>query len=461
MDAFEELSKVMDTNTRDFEKAREFESMLQNYRSPVVLSAAAALAERSARVKSIFVHFAILQTVLDRHEAKLHRRWLKKSKKQRRELVLGAWGTMPQSHRPELDFLGTFDRLHDDGLPKTFLQDKLDALEWPYINQEDLTKSRSLLLFLVSRGRNHPAAFATADLEAMHIGTSMRLLGAASLPGYTMMFSDRQNSESYGEPVPIITAPDQSERPQVDRGLGVGEGLLVLEAQERTMRFLCSCARDILHDLSTAEIFASPLLSTPDLPREKDTGVASFAVMAAKAPYRLPAQLDFDRIISLLTAKRDQAADHLWSLREDPGYFCDHAFEAYEHRSEMLKTERGLPNANLEAKYEIKHWTRILFDIVMIDYLHLEMFSELLSQAEALRQAYRSNAASIHSESDLPGLYMHLILRFRYFLTEAVLSITQFKLLYQSSLPWRDHYFCTVIDETSSYYYQSERALPT
>lgn len=63
------------------------------------------------------------------------------------------------------------------------------------------------------------------------------------------------------------------------------------------------------------------------------------------APYRLPAQLDLDRMESLLTARRSTAEDHFWSLREDPSYFCERLFEMKDHRREMLLDLRGKQSA--------------------------------------------------------------------------------------------------------------------
>jgi hypothetical protein len=448
MNVPEWVSKIADAAAGPDKTARELESTLKNHQPSVVLSITAALAERSVHATSIIHGYALLRTILDRHEATVHRRWLNKSKKERRELIVEAWGAMPLSHRPDWEYMNNMTRMNQHEITPDFMDDTADAFMWPYINQEDLTKPRSLLLFLASRGRNHPAAFAAADLEAMHIGTSLKMLGNAKLPGYAMMFTDRQDHESYGELAQIDTASDASEH--VNRGLSAGQGLLILHVQKATMEFLNRCSRLILHDFSTAEIFNSPLLPAPAPSPEKDTGFASLAVMAAEAPYRLPAQLDFDRIVSLLTAKRDQAADHVWSLREDPGYFRDYAYEIHEHRIERINSESGFPNPDLEAKHEVKYWTRVLWETIITDFIQLEMFSELLTQAEALRQVYKTNAVSVQPDHDLPAPYMHSILRFRYFLSEAALTVSQAKLHVFQSLPWRDHYSCTVLEDSNA-----------
>ena len=210
------------------------------------------------------------------------------------------------------------------------------------------------------------------------------------------------------------------------------------------MQFLVACARHILHDVPYMEVFTGPKAPSHKLPDIKATGFASLAVMVAEAPYRVPRQLDLDRIVSLLAAKRSQAADHLRSIREDPGYFHRYFNEVSEHRLEMLVDKNGLPNPDLEPKHEVEYWTRVLYDAVFTDFLHFEMFTELFTQAEALQHLFRSNATNIQPERDLPEPCMHAILKFRYFLNEALCLMSQRVPVFHS-LPWREHYFCTVM----------------
>lgn len=78
----------------------------------------------------------------------------------------------------------------------------------------------------------------------------------------------------------------------------------------------------------------------------------------------------------------------------------------------------------------------------MIDYMLLELFSELHTQAETLLKMATSNSAAIRPDCDLPDAYMHAILRFRYFLNEAAMFVSQYGI--NSSLaspPLRDHFY--------------------
>lgn len=400
-----------------------------------------AVLERSDSVPKVFQFYDLLKEILDRHEATIHSRWQSKSKAQRRATILRAWGSdIAQCHRPDWECV-TNGKMASRG-HSTF--EDLKAMIWPQINQENLTNSRNMLLFLASRGRNHPANFAAADLGAMNIGISLKILDCGLLPHYVMMFTCHEDNASYGKLVKVDLGAKASERPHMLQCLPVGEGLLVLKVQEGILRFLCTLARHILHDVPDMNLFTGPVSPAPTLSDNTVSSFASLAVMVAEAPYRVPRQLDLDRIVSLLAAKRSEAADHLRSLREDPGYFHRHVKEVSEHRLEMLVDFNGLPNPDLEPKHEVEYWTRVLYDCTFTDYLHFEMFTELFIQAEALQQLHKSHAAAIQPERDLPESYMHAILKFRYFLNEALCLMSQ-RVPVFNSLPWREHYCCTVM----------------
>ena len=74
-----------------------------------------------------------------------------------------------------------------------------------------------------------------------------------------------------------------------------GEGLLVLESQERAMAFPVNCCRTILHDIPADSLMTniSPLEPEPHQKIERELNSFEFiAVMAEEAPYWLPALPD-------------------------------------------------------------------------------------------------------------------------------------------------------------------------
>jgi hypothetical protein len=406
--------------------ADEFEDLRQKMDSahslkPPTLSVSSVRQRALQLVETICHAHRLLGDVLERHEATIQRRWQKKTREQRRKVILQAWGQeTPLHHRPDMDMLKNF-RSHAQ---RKNLTPVGDALTWPYINQEDLLKPRSLLLFLAARGKHHPAEFAAADLEAMRLGITINYLNPGQLPHYVMMFTGRKRMDNYGELVHIGTNSVTDQRSHVSRGHSVAHGLLILAAQEGIMTFLARCVGQILQGIPTDDWFEGPVMPAPVLGAETDTGFASLAIMSAEAPYRLPAQLDFTRVISLLTAKRDQAADHLLALREDPGYFHRYLLEINEHRAEMYLSKTDRPNPDLRPQHAVEYWSRVLWDVIVADYMQLEMYTELHVQAEAVQQMYKSYADVIKPESDLPEPYMHSLLRLRYYLKEALMVVS-------------------------------------
>lgn len=82
------------------------------------------------------------------------------------------------------------------------------------------------------------------------------------------------------------------------------------------LSFLVRCAKLIMHDhpMDTCAILQRPLEPAPTPSSGMDAGFASLVTVAAEAPYKKPAELDFSKLATLLVAKRDDAADYLWSL---------------------------------------------------------------------------------------------------------------------------------------------------
>ena len=105
---------------------------------PEIVTPASVRKQRDERVANIFKNFRLLHDILKRYESTIQKRWLKKTKEQKRRILLAYWGgTMPAKHRADFE---AFTRLRDAGgsgaagLRPDFM--------WPFINQEDLTKPK-------------------------------------------------------------------------------------------------------------------------------------------------------------------------------------------------------------------------------------------------------------------------------------------------------------------------------
>lgn len=279
--------------------------------------------------------------ILDRHEPTIHKPWAKKTKNQRVQTLLGAWPKMSPFHRPDFAAFKRETPAQRDAGTKF-----RDAYMWPYINLEDLSKPKTLLLFLQARARKTFDVFAFADADAAHMGYVTKAIVPPFLNEHAMMLTNRKTPSTYGELVSWDDDDDAFEMMTSWKAFHPGHGLVVLEIQARVYRFLVDFCKGILHDILADELTSDkfPIQEPVQLAAETVDGFASLAVMAAEAPYRSPADMDLARLESLISAKKDAAGDHIWALREDPGYYADALLENKEHCLEMLKDTKGKPH---------------------------------------------------------------------------------------------------------------------
>ncbi|KAK3691624.1 hypothetical protein LTR37_018503 [Vermiconidia calcicola] len=346
----------------------------------------------------IFSDWKLLNDILDRHEATVQKRWAKKTKNQRVEILLTAWPKMSATHRPD------FAAFRREGMQDRETGTKFrEAYMWPYINLEDLSKLKTLPLFLHARARNAPDVFALADGNAVHLGIVSKAIVPKFMNDYTMMFNNRKAAESYGE---LIAWDDHED---------------AFEMQQRTLSFLVDCCKRIMHDVPADKLMGDefPVQPRPQLVSETAEGFASLAVMAAEAPYRSPANMDLARLESLFTAKVGAAEDHVWSLREDPSYFAEALWEFREHRQEMIKDWNGREHPLFRQNRQDILWQRIIGNVVASALLELEVWTELLSQVRELQGLQTKYAAIISPNENLPEEYLGALLKFQHYLNQA------------------------------------------
>ncbi|KAJ4390060.1 hypothetical protein N0V93_007533 [Gnomoniopsis smithogilvyi] len=396
--------------------------------------------EAERRSTRIFASHKDLHSILDRYEAIIQKRWTKKTRSQRQAILLKAWPNMPTVHRPDFDAFKR-ERQSDRHLGTKHR----DAFIWPYINQDDLlARSKTLLLLLNARGRCPPSDFAAADGNAMYLGTITSAIVPIFLNEYVMILNGANSPEEYGKLVAWDDHPDAFNWMTSRKQFLPGEGLMILEAQERLLAFLVNCCKQILHEVAQENLTSTtvPVHPEPQLKTEAETnGFDSLAIMAAEAPYRAPAQLDLGRMVSLLTARTSAAEDHLWALREDPGYFADTLRELKEHRGEMLKDSQGKAHPVLDKAREGIFWSRVLGNTLAEAYLSLETFSELQSQARELQALQAKFAEVISPLEDLPKEFLQALLKFRYYMDQAAKGpLGQLRLCAPASPPLRHRF---------------------
>ncbi|PMD34550.1 hypothetical protein L207DRAFT_588074 [Hyaloscypha variabilis F] len=384
----------------------------------------------------------ILRKIVERHAGTIDKRWMKKTRKKQKELLLQAWPSMSPTHRPDFEAY----RMENTGRHHRGLSKHQAAFKWPYINQQDLS-TRSLVLFINNRGLNPPSMFARADIDATRLGSNGHWIPEQDfLLGYTM-FMDGDNSETYGKLVSWDGDQGAAGLLFSQRQFSPGEGLRVLELQEKIYPFLVKCCELILHDLVENGTLLGGELPAP-LEDEAATAKTpevfvtdlqpSLATISAEAPYRLPANLDLERLRAIFAARLSAAEDNLWLLREDPGYFADTIMDWSEHRNDRLLDTRGQQHPT--GPQTTQFWERVIRNVIADAYTGFETWSLLhrcVSRLCKLKEKYKDQ---ISYDRQLPEEFLITILKLQQLLLIACETPLHNLKNIQSSPPLR-HYF--------------------
>ncbi|MCJ1396236.1 hypothetical protein MMC18_009125 [Xylographa bjoerkii] len=393
--------------------------------------------KRKARAYSrdIFTSWETLHAILERHETLIRRRWGKKSQDQRKKVLLAAWPMMSGSHRPDykvIDKETAQERQQGTKYREAYL--------YPYINIEDLVQGRSLLIFLNSRGRHLPEAFSNADLEAAHMGIISMAISRPFLNEYTMLLHGQITPNTYGKLLSWSENDDAFDWMMSGIGKQPGEGLLILEIQKRVLEFLVHCCQSILADLPPESLTdeSTPVQAEPEPLITDPTAWPSLAAMSMEAPYRVPAHLDFRRLRAIIAANFSAAKDHLWALREDPGYFASVARDSSEHRLEVLRDDHGQQHPRLNTPV---FWGFVLRHIVTAAYGSLLVWEGLHDQVTLLEALKEKYSRTISPMKSLPSEDMDALLLFRYLLDRAIeFQIQELVMVVPSSPPLRSQF---------------------
>ncbi|KAI0105998.1 hypothetical protein F4814DRAFT_81233 [Daldinia grandis] len=297
-------------------------------------------------IAHIWKNFDDLWSIVERYEDSIQGRWENKSEAERRDVLNRAWGLSPPmavEHRPDLTHLKhqCTGLVCNEGNNTNV--SKRPHFLWPNINLEDLSNTEPFLLLLNARGRNPPSTFAFAELEPLVFGIKS---GSLRIPpflnGWNMRFMGRDSPDTYGELISWENDPDARQRLQRHRDVSPGEGLWILEIQDRLYKFLLDTCKIILHDLdlkdNQVQVESKPPAS---IAKYKDDVATSLIFSQYKSIYHVPAKFDIRRLQSLIGAKLSQVQDTLRALREDPGFFASSLLELYQHRPEHILDVNG------------------------------------------------------------------------------------------------------------------------
>ncbi|KAL8792654.1 MAG: hypothetical protein Q9195_004714 [Heterodermia aff. obscurata] len=402
---------------------------------PTFLSLAETRRMASKRSNAIFDDREALFGILERYEETIRKRWGKRTGEQRRKVLAKAYPDIPAIHRPD------FAALRREGADKTRAGIRFhDAFLLPSINLEDLVKPKPLLMFLNARGRQDPDIFVNADFNSIHLANTSQAIIPAYISGHTMLLLGQKSASTYGRL--ISWDDDDTAFDKMSTGIGVqpGEGLLILEIQERKLSFLRSCAEIILQDLPLHDTTIPVQPSPPSLVTNglENSEWPSLSKEILEAPYSVPDQYDVERLRSFVLAKVDEAVDHIWLLREDPSHFQDTVRDWSEHRQERILSVNGKTHPVLRND---TFWERVISNVVVDAYLTLVAWDQLSKFVDQLNVLRMDNVDRSQTAAPISEEYQEALCHFSYFLDQMTKGpILHYKTGMPASPPLRHHF---------------------
>ncbi|KAI1325326.1 hypothetical protein F5Y16DRAFT_423072 [Xylariaceae sp. FL0255] len=227
----------------------------------------------------------------------------KKNIEQRKHLLLNAWPGMPQDHNPHVKAYRLDKKLearrdaHHQHYGHTKFQ---DAYMWPSVNLEDLVMGNTLLRLINARGRHLPGRFAQMDTQSTHLGIETSVLWS---PCFLLGLTSGRSSYIYDMILPycadtataygVIQTRSCTNGTQGDNlaetdAFLVGDGMNVLEIQERLLKFLCDGSKAILWDINLDGQSGLVVAEPPALKEPTEGEWLFLDSLARSAPYSVP-----------------------------------------------------------------------------------------------------------------------------------------------------------------------------
>ncbi|KAI4112702.1 MAG: hypothetical protein LQ345_006189 [Seirophora villosa] len=254
-----------------------------------------------------------------------------------------------------------------------------------------------------------------------------------------MLLTGQNTQDAYGR----MLAWDEDDQAfeMMSRGTGLqpGEGLQVLEIQQRKMQLLLKCAQVILQGLPLNELDLpnSPVPVQVLLPVNSSEW-PSLTQEIEEAPYKVQDVLDVDRLRPFIVARRNEAEDYIWSLREDPSYFHEVVLEWSEHRRERLLTARGKTHPDLHQNI---FWQRVLSNVIVDAYFDFLTWDLVLKAIDHLIHIKSEQANQTSPSEELADSFAQALAHFEHMVEQLIKGPAgKWEIGMVSSPPLRLHY---------------------
>ncbi|UKZ75714.1 hypothetical protein TrVFT333_003406 [Trichoderma virens FT-333] len=284
----------------------------------------------------------------------------------------------------------------------------------------------------------------------MRLGIGSKAIKCIMLGKCTMILYGANTVEEYGK---ILRWDSHSKALDLFIGhleFSPPEGFLILEAQDKLMKFLVDCCQGILRDIDPGMLTSNkyPIQPEPRLKSELELrGFESLASMAAEAPYRRPARFELRRVESLLAAKTRALEDHIWALREDPVYCRQNLLDAKEILLEKENNRHGFDPTLTPGSERLLSEAHFVSNVLFDAYFELDVFSKLYQQARELAVLQKKYESVISPTKELPDEFLLAISKFLLLMAQGSGgNLNQLKLVAMESPQIRKFYTCSSDD---------------
>jgi hypothetical protein len=259
-----------------------------------------------------------LKAIITDYYAYVSQRWERKSRKQRKSLLLRVHPNMPTHACEDLKLLRS-------RRTRKLTDQQKNILLCSQINLEQLGDDESLLMWMFARARHAPHHFVRSDLirtNALENATDLMIFqpgGPQSYGGRLMHVNLTDKPELYGVAVQYYGATYQEMFARDDM-MVCGLGMRVFEAQAMINNFLLKMCRAILHD---QPMLQPQTLNPPSFSPIGGPEVPTILANVLRRPYMSATGSGFKDLATIVANRYETLADHAWSLREDPNCFVD------------------------------------------------------------------------------------------------------------------------------------------
>lgn len=409
-----------------------------------------AAQEAHTRASNVLESWHTLNRIVGRHEETLKNYWMNSSVTHQRDILREAWPGMAEKHRPDL--LALRSESQEQRQAGTAY---VDAFMWPQINLKDLTNDRGRLmqLFLNSRARSPPYAFATADLQALRTGQLSKAIQGVFLPGHDIIMAG-QTAETYGK-ICRQTAEENVEAIAKGASFRAGDGMDVLEVQERLMAFLVKFCQLIIERIDDKDLedLEGDLVLNMEIShqtRRNFPGYEDMSQVVLEAPYIEPRDVDLERLEIIVCNRLREAEAHFNSLRQDPEYFATTA-KAWTGQYTKNFREKQDPHvfpAVADPSCRRKLLDRAIGRIVHNSYEEIHVWKHLVLQLQELRELQRQYPGT-RNEDVVSSEYMEQ--------PEYMQALQKLKALIDMRL--HNHYMMKINDHFSLYLPQLDNSI--